>query len=93
MNERVLPMIKKLHEAGIKAEYWNGFSMIMSKEENLANNDLWIQGKLKEGFTVIDIGLDPRFTRNVLLPFEKAFEKRDYYNLELSNVWRYTFSK
>ncbi|MDR2410535.1 MAG: hypothetical protein LBE13_20830 [Bacteroidales bacterium] len=56
MTDRVVPVAEK-----IGAEHWTGFSDALSETENLANNRTWIRAKLSEGYTVIDIGLDPKY--------------------------------
>jgi hypothetical protein len=56
MDKRVIPVAKD-----ISAEYWTGFKDALSNAENLANNKAWINSKISEGYTVIDIGLDPYY--------------------------------
>ena len=53
-EKRVDPSAKN-----INAEAWGGWNRNLSEPENVANNKKWIEGKIAEGYTVIDIGLDP----------------------------------
>jgi RHS repeat-associated protein len=61
MGTRVVPFTQELQAAGIQAESWEGFNILASDAENLANNSAWFQQKVKNGYSVIDIGLDPTF--------------------------------
>jgi len=51
----------------------------LSKNENIANNKLWIQQKVAEGYTVIDIGLDPAI---ILDSGNMSKAKGPYYKVE-----------
>ena len=76
MPERVIPTAK-----AINAEHWTGFNSALSQAENVANNRIWIRTKLSEGYTVIDIGLDPKFV-NV-----GNLDPGVYYAMELFEVF------
>ena len=58
MKDRVIPAAKN-----IDAEYWTGFDTNLSDDINLANNKKWLEGKISEGYTVIDVGLDPKYVK------------------------------
>jgi len=46
---------------GIGAEYWTGFKSSLSESANLANNRAWAAKLVREGYTVYDVGLDPKY--------------------------------
>ena len=71
MKDRVIPSGKK-----IGAEHWEGFDSSLSKDANLANNRKWIEGKIAEGYSVVDIGLDPAFAS------QGKMAKGPYYRME-----------
>lgn len=58
MDSRVIPSAKN-----INAEYWKGFDSTKSNAVNLANNKKWLDKKIADGYTVIDIGLDPKYVK------------------------------
>jgi hypothetical protein len=47
----------------------------------LANNKKWIQGLKDEGYTIYDIGLDPKYTA------KGDYSKGDYYDMETKEVF------
>ncbi|RTY85982.1 hypothetical protein EKL32_28165, partial [Flavobacterium sp. GSN2] len=62
MEERIHPLAKELAENGVEAESWNGFDPLLTEAKNLANNNTWVKSKIDDGYSVIDAGLDPKFT-------------------------------
>jgi hypothetical protein len=76
MEKRIIPVSKE-----INAEHWAGFDSALSEVENLANNRVWIQTKLADGYTVIDIGLDPSYV------MQGNMSPGSYYAMELFEVF------
>ncbi|OAB78731.1 DUF6531 domain-containing protein [Cochleicola gelatinilyticus] len=74
MGDRVIPSAKN-----IDADYWKGFDETLPDELNLANNKKWLEDKILEGNTVIDIGLDPKYV-NLGGPGSKT--KGAFYSME-----------
>jgi uncharacterized protein RhaS with RHS repeats len=73
--KRVIASAKK-----IGAEYWDGFDRDnLSDEANLANNRKWIEGKIAEGYSVVDIELDPEYVNK---GGKGSKTKEDYYKME-----------
>jgi len=66
---------------GIGGKTWDGFDASLSQAENLANNKKWIQGLMDEGYTIYDVGLDPKFTS------QGNFAKGAYYEMETQQVF------
>jgi hypothetical protein len=65
----------------INAEHWTGFNSALSEAENLANNRAWLRSKLSEGYSGIDIGLDPVYVNR------GNFDPGAYYSMELLEVF------
>lgn len=74
MDDRIIPAAKN-----INAEYWTGFDSNLSPEVNVANNKKWIEEKIAEGYTVVDVGLDPRYKT---LTGNMSLSKGVYYGVE-----------
>lgn len=66
---------------GAGAEVWNGFDPNLSQAENLANNKKWIQGLKDQGYTIYDVGLDPKYAS------KGDLRKGDYYGMESREVF------
>ena len=80
MEERIHPLAKELTENGVKTESWNGFDPLLTEGENLASNNAWIQSKIDDGYSVIDAGLDPKYTS------QGKTEMGPYYKMETTTV-------
>ncbi len=76
MDDRVIPSAKN-----IGAEWWTGFDDSLPTNVNLVNNQKWLNKKLTEGYTVIDIGLDPKWVSRG----SKA--KGPFYRMETQTVF------
>jgi hypothetical protein len=66
---------------GVNGITWGGFNPSLSEAENLANNRAWIQGLKKEGYTIYDVGLDPKHTQ------KGDYGKGTYYGMETKEVF------
>ena len=66
---------------GASAEVWTGFNPSLSDAENLANNKKWIQGLKDQGYTIYDVGLDPKYSS------KGDLRKGDYYGMESREVF------
>jgi len=55
MEFRVKPFAR-----AIGAETWTGFDIGLEVQQNVENNRAWAQEKFREGYPIIDLGLDPR---------------------------------
>ena len=67
--------------SGVGGEVWDGFDPNLSQAENLANNRQWIQGLKEEGYTIYDVGLDPRYSS------QGDMSKGAYYEMETSEIF------
>jgi hypothetical protein len=76
MEIRVVPVAEQ-----IGAEHWTGFNSMLTEAENVASNRIWIKTKLSEGYSVIDIGLDPNFV------IRGDMSTGLYYSMELFEVF------
>lgn len=74
MDDRIIPAAKN-----INAEHWTGFDSKLSPEVNVANNRKWIEEKIAEGYTVVDVGLDPRYKTST---GNMSLSKGAYYGVE-----------
>ncbi|WP_148297579.1 RHS repeat-associated core domain-containing protein, partial [Porphyromonas macacae] len=74
MDDRVIPAAKN-----IGAEYWTGFAPNLADDINLANNKKWLTEKISEGYTVIDVGLDPKYVK---LGGKGSKTKGKFYSME-----------
>jgi RHS repeat-associated protein len=79
METRIKPAAKN-----INAEYWDGFDSNLDDATNLINNEKWLKEKIAEGYTVVDVGLDPTYktsTGNI------SKSKGKHYRMETSVVF------
>ncbi len=74
MDDRIIPAAKN-----INAEHWTGFDSKFSPEVNVANNRKWIEEKIADGYTVVDVGLDPRYKTST---GNMSLSKGAYYGVE-----------
>jgi len=58
MDERVRPFAEELAKKGLNVETWSGFNKDLGVLENAKNNANWFSDRVKNGYSVIDIGLD-----------------------------------
>jgi RHS repeat-associated protein len=66
---------------GVNGIVWEGFDKNLSADVNKANNLKWIQGLKEQGYSIYDIGLDPKYTA------KGDFTKGDYYDMETKEVF------
>lgn len=82
-NKRVNVFGKVLKDRGLNVETIT--DEIPSAEITFEKNQNWIQQKIKDGYGVIDIGLDPEYTKT------GNFDTGDFYKMELENVQNANF--
>jgi len=66
---------------GVDGITWGGFDKNLSADVNKANNLKWIQGLKDDGYTIYDIGLDPKYTA------KGDFTKGEFYEMETKEVF------
>jgi len=82
MHDRVIPFSTKLsQEINTPVIYWSGFDPNLNDLENLAKNKEWIKNLQMQGYTFIDIGLDPAYTAR------GDYSKGIFYEMELREIF------
>jgi len=68
----------------IGGETWTGFNDKLTPVQNKTNNKKWIEDKIAEGYSVVDIGQDPHYKGP---KGSTSLKKGPYYGVETNTAF------